>query len=727
VLPAKDAKAIYQSIVQKTLDPGLLEYMGHNMLRLRVYPIAPNSDQKISFTYNSVAPKDSGMVHYTYPLKADGKAVQTLEKYSVTLNLKSQHALGNIYSPSHPVTITRPNDKNATVVFEKNEALLDRDFQLYYSAGGKDVEITALAHRPEPGQKGHFMLLVAPRAELSKEQQVPRDVIFVLDTSGSMRGKRLEQAQKALTYCLNNLNPQDRFALIHFATGVTKYSQKWLEASKANLGPATKWVNDLEATGGTAINAAMQTALAMRSDDPGRTFTIVFLTDGRPTVGEINPDNILKNTMAKNTANTRIFTFGVGDDVNASLLDQLADQTKGYSSFVREHEDIEVYASALFNKISHPVLTDLQLTWGDNVKITEVYPPQLPDLFHGSQLVILGRYEGDGHAAIKLTGKVGMKTKELVYEVNFPQKTAEPKAFVEDLWARRKVGYLLDQIRLNGEQKELVDEVITLAKRYGITTPYTSYLIVPDEVITAVKADKAKGGKSTGKPDVSFHLIPGVNGSGFGPTAPPALKPGFGGIKAKTGAPATAPIPVSEFIKEVQAKPGDAAELREKLANETFNNKDFDGKSEEGKALKKFQEQYQSYAQAHKDLKKGDKGATQSGTVGVNLSIASNQLRQMNQVNKTAVARVANTNCLDVGGVWIDEAYHAKLKTVNVKAMSNAYFRMLEKHPEVKQVFTLGNHLVWVTPSGTALVLDTTAGREEMPDAEIDALFVAKK
>src|SRR5206468_1949497 len=205
-------------------------------------------------------------------------------------------------------------------------------------------------------------------------------------------------------------------------------------------------------------------------------------TDGQPTVGETNPDKILKHVIGRNTANTRIFTFGVGDDVNAALLDQLAEQTRAVSTYVRPAEDIEVKASSLYAKVSQPVLTNLKLAVGDNVRLAEVYPPQLPDLFQGSQLVILGRYSGQGPTTIKLTGQVGAEPREFVYEINLAAKGGEEREFVEHLWARRKVGYLLDQIRANGETKELLDEVTALAKKYGIATPYTSYLIVPDGV-----------------------------------------------------------------------------------------------------------------------------------------------------------------------------------------------------------------------------------------------------
>src|SRR5262249_36679661 len=243
-----------------------------------------------------------------------------------------------------------------------------------------------------------------------------------------------------------------------------------------------------------------------------RNFTVVFFTDGQPTIGESDPEKILKNVKDRNTTSTRIFTFGVGDDVNAALLDQLADQTRSVSTYVRPQEDIEVKVGGLYSKISHPVLTDLKLACTKEVKISEMYPTKLPDLFHGGQLVILGRYRGHGPCALTLTGKADKEGREFIYKVEFPEKTSGDKAFVEALWARRKVGYLLDEIRSHGEKKELIDEVVRLAKKNGITTPYTSYLVVPDNVapaapvvngtpITPVPADPSAG------PDRVFRSI----------------------------------------------------------------------------------------------------------------------------------------------------------------------------------------------------------------------------
>jgi Ca-activated chloride channel family protein len=537
VVPADQARKIYTDIVSRSHDPGLLEYMNQSLIKVRVFPVPPKGDQRISVSYTSVNNSDNGLVEYVFPMRTDGKAAETLEKFSIDLKLKSQHSLTNIYSPSHPITVVRPNDREATIGFEKNQAVLDRDFQLFYQAGSKDIGLTAVTHRPIADRPGYFMLLLSPRSELSKSQQQPRDFVYVIDTSGSMRGKRLVQAKNALKYCLTNLTEKDRFAMINFASTVTRHFNTLQAATQGNLEAARRWVDDLEATGGTFIDGALQDALAMRTSDEGRTFTMVFFTDGQPTWGERNPAKIVENFKKKNSGNTRVFSFGVGDDVNTVLLDSLADSTRAVSSYVREAEDIEAKVSSLYAKISNPVLANLKLKVGDGITLSEVYPQELPDLFHGTQLVVFGRYTGKGHAAITLTGQIGKETKEFVYELNFSDKTEDGKGFVEDLWARRKVGFLLDQIRVQGETKEVVEEVVTLAKRYGIATPYTSYLLVPDGPLPAIGANINK------KPDV--RIDPKAP-----PIAPPALSGPFGGAGGTGAKKKGGPVPkLEDFAK----------------------------------------------------------------------------------------------------------------------------------------------------------------------------------
>jgi Ca-activated chloride channel family protein len=699
LVEAEKAKRIYTDIVRQTQDPGLLEYIGHDLFQMKIFPVPPNGDQKIELNFSSVARREKELVEFIYPMRTDGKAAQTLEDFTLKLSLKSQHPVVNIYSPSHAITIDRKGDKEATVQFEKNQAVLDRDFVLYYTIGGKDVELTTLQHRPNSKEDGYFMFLISPRFELSKSQIVPRDMVFVLDTSGSMReDNKLEQAKEALQQCLGGMSASDRFGLINFATTVNHYRSGLQEVSSENVDLAKKWVGKLEATGGTCIDDALAAALEMRTQDPGRTFTIVFITDGKPTIGERNTDKILANVSKKNTANTRIFTLGVGHDLNAAFLDQTADRTRALSTFIRPGEQIQTKVATFFERISRPVLANLKLTPGPGISLSEVYPPQLPDLFQHGEIVVMGKYTGTGHAAIRLAGTIGMESREFVYELDFKEKSE--KEFVEELWARRKVGYLLEQLRINGESKEVVDEVTKLAKKFGIATPYTSYLVVPDAPLPVV-----------GRPRPVPLPIPGPH------PLPPVLR---------ADAPGAAPKTVADLAKEVQQKPGELASNRGKFEGERL---DRDAKAGEGKkdgnaqAAAEAREKMKNYDEALRAFKGRQLGQVQNDKLGVDLSIQVNQMKYQAQVQQNALRRAGTRNCLELGGVYIDEGYDANMKTVNVKAQSNAYFRILERHPEVKDVYKLGNHLVWVSPSQVALVIDTSAGVEELTDAEIDKLF----
>jgi Ca-activated chloride channel family protein len=720
LLDAKKANAIYTEIVRRTQDPGILEYMGNDLLRMRVFPVPPNGDQKVKLSFTHVAPRDAGVVEYVYPMKTDGKATRTLDDFSVKLTLKSQAPIQTVYSPTHAITIQRKSDREVLVDFEKNQALLDKDFQLFYATSAQPIGITPLLYRPVSSEDGYFMFLVSPSTEASKNNRVPRDIVLVLDKSGSMSDLKMAQAKKALKHCLGNLTADDRFALVSFATTISTFSDTLHPATKDYLEKAEKWVDDLRQSGGTAILPALETALSLRpKGDAGRSFNVVFFTDGVPTVDETNPDKIVKAIAAKNTASTRIFTFGVGDDVNAAMLDQLSDATRAVSTYVRPQEDIESKVSSLHEKISHPVMTNVKLS-ATGVRLHEVYPVQLPDLFHGSQLVVIGRFSGSGPASVKLSGLVGSETKELVEEFTFPTtRTTDGKEFVEHLWARRKVGYILDQIRANGEKKELVDEVTEMAKKYGIATPYTSYLVVPDGPMPV-----AAPGRSANAP--MGGPAGGFGGTGFLPMAPGGAAgpaPKAGEVAQQAAANATR--------EKAEGKDGTLAAGRGAVQNKQIDEqlaklKPADRKGAYADALEKAKKDQVVLAEADKNYK-GNLRANQVGTQGVDLAVASNNLRNQSRVSITANRAAYGRQCVEVGGVWIDEKYDAKMKLVAIKAQGNAYFRLLERQPKMKDVYVLGNHVVWVAPNGEALVIDPSEGADELKDEELDKLFVLAK
>ena len=396
------------------------------------------------------------------------------------LELESKRAIKSIYSPTHKVEVKRDGAHRATVGFEASDLKPDGDFQVFYTQDDSDLGVSLLTYKPA-GEDGYFLLLASPGIETKSTRVISKDVVFVLDTSGSMAGAKLEQAKKALAFCVENLNEGDRFEVLRFATEVDPLFNSLRDYTKGNREQAQKFIEALKPIGGTAIDDALKKAVALRPDSGSRPYVIVFLTDGRPTVGNIDEKHILENATKSKTGLTRIFCFGIGTDVNTHLLDKIAEETKAFSTYVLPDEDIEVKVSSFFTKIKEPVLASPALQFPTGVRATKIYPSPVPDLFKGEQLLVAGRYSGSGNGAIQIEGNVSGDVRKFAYDAKFPAESSEHD-FIPRLWATRRVGYLLDEIRLRGESKELKDEVTELARKYGVVTPYTAFLIQEDEV-----------------------------------------------------------------------------------------------------------------------------------------------------------------------------------------------------------------------------------------------------
>jgi Ca-activated chloride channel family protein len=477
VLERDKARNIYEDIVRRMKDPALLEYMDRGAFKASIYPIPARGEKRIQLEYSEVLKYDSGMCKYVYPLNTEKFSVKPIKSVTVSVQVKSDKAIKSIYSPSHDAEISRKDDHNVNLGYEASNVKPDRDFVMYYNLSDKDFGMSLLTHS-DGKDDGFFILLVAPKYDIEEREVIEKDIIFILDRSGSMKeNDKIEQAKGALRFCVNSLNKGDQFGIIVFSTDVDELDSSLLKATKENKEKALSFIEDIDAKGGTDINDALQTALK-KKPDPERPRIIVFLTDGLPTVGEKDEKTIISNAKKTKSGSLRIFTFGVGYDVNTHFLDTLAQDNNGVPQYVEPSEDIEVSVSSFYSKINDPVLSDLKLDMG-LVKVNDVYPKTLPDIFKGSQLVVMGRYKSPTKTSIKLIGKIRSRQNEYIEEFGFPGKNSD-NSFIPRLWAQRKVGYLLDEIRSNGENKELKDEIIHLSKRYGIITPYTSFLVLPD-------------------------------------------------------------------------------------------------------------------------------------------------------------------------------------------------------------------------------------------------------
>ena len=483
LLDAKRARTIYEDIVRRQKDPALLEWMGSQMLKCRIFPMEANSDTRIELGYTHLLNEDAGLMRLTYPLRSSKSPGGTIGELVVSVTLESTIPIKTIYSPTHTFDIVRKSDTTARLSFEAESADPARDVEIVWSRDSREIGLSLLSHKPGD-EAGYFLLTVTPKVELDHAKVINKDVVFVCDTSGSMEADdKIEQAKNALAYCVHSLNKGDRFNIVGFSSDVRPFKAGLVERSDKALEEADAFIKAMDATGGTAIDEALSTAVAMLKKAQNVAM-LVFLTDGNPTIGETNVDEILKKAKAANDGVCRLFVFGVGYDVNTRLLDTLAEQNRGCRDYVKPGEDIEVKVSAFYTKVSNPVLSDVTVELG-GAEAGEVYPRQLPDLFHGSDLTLLGRFKRVGRHEVKLAGRVGGKPRVFTYSAEF--SGAGKDDYLPRLWALRKVAFLLDEIRLHGENDELTDEVARLGKLHGILTPYTSFIVVDDNA--SVPAD----------------------------------------------------------------------------------------------------------------------------------------------------------------------------------------------------------------------------------------------
>jgi len=473
------ARRIYNEILRRLIDPGLLEYAGKDLFQASVFPIEPRSTKKIELTYSQVLKNEGGTVSYRYEL-GSGRRIQPqpIKEIAASVEINSPIDLKNIFSPSHKISVTKDGERRARLSFEGKGEDSQKDFLLYYSLSEKDFGISLLTHR-EPGKVGYFLMLVSPKSNIGEQQRVAKDIIFILDTSGSMSGEKIEKAKAALRFGVESLSPHDRFNIISFSGEEHLMKASLIEAGAAGKQAGLKFLENLRAEGGTNINDALIAAFK-QFQSTERPAMIVFLTDGLPTVGPTDVKQIEKNVEEANHARVRLFSFGVGYDVNTNLLDKLSADNRGVSDYIEPQEDLEDKVSNFFARVNYPVLSDLKLDFG-GVETDLMYPRTLGDLFKNSQLIIVGRYKNNVNSAtLRLTGKVGPREEVFTFsKQSFPEEHVD-NSFLGRLWAARRVGYLLEQVRLNGANQELRDEIIQLGTRYGIVTPYTSFLVTED-------------------------------------------------------------------------------------------------------------------------------------------------------------------------------------------------------------------------------------------------------
>jgi len=565
----EEARRIYDEIVRRQRDPGLLEYAGKDLFQASIFPILPHSDKKLEITYTQVVHAESGTVAYRYPL-GTGRQITPIGSVAGRVEVESKDPLRNVYSPTHVIDVKRNNDRRSVVSFETEKGKELQDFQLFYTISKEDFGLTLLTHR-EAGRDGYFLMMISPKDDWSEQEYSAKDVVFVVDTSGSMAEEgKMEKARSALLYGIRILRPQDRFNVISFAGEEHLMEAGLVAADEQGRQRGEAFVKSLKPVGGTNINQSLLASLRQFKDGD-RPKILVFMTDGLPTVDETNVSSIVDNVRKSIKPGIRLFTFGVGYDVNTTLLDKIAAENGGMADYVEPKEDLEVKVSNFFTKVNYPVLTDLNLDFG-GVQTDLIYPRGIPDVFRGSQVTLIGRYSNPAALEaikLKLSGKANSALKSYTYDsLRFPLRE-DANDYLPRLWATRRVGWLMEQIRANGEQKELRDEVVDLGTRYGIVTPYTSYLALEGRE-TSLNSVAPRQGQVMDLPMNRRGVVSGGL-SGAPKAAPPGVGQASETVTITSGAEAVALSKATrDQIQEVRVKDDDAKSAMRRIGGKTF-------------------------------------------------------------------------------------------------------------------------------------------------------------
>ena len=490
LLPQEEARRMYDSIVAKVRDPALLEFIGYNLIRSSVFPVEAKGAQKVRLTYETILAADGDRVDYVLPRS---ESLDYHVPWHVSVRIKSKRPIATVYSPSHQLeTLPGPNDKIVSARIPKEARTEPGSFRLSYLLQSDGVTASLLAY-PESADGGYFLLL-AGLPPHNKDRRdgltMRREVTLVLDRSGSMNGEKLQQVRKAARQIVAGLDDGEAFNIIVYNEAVESFAPRPVLKDTRSEAAALAYLNSIKARGGTNIHDALLESLRPKPTD-GMLPMVLFLTDGRPTIGQTGENVIRALATSANVYRRRIFTFGVGVDVNSPLLENLAYRSRAAVTFVLPGEDVELKVAGVFKRLSGPVLADPKLrVLGSNGKpamgrVSEVMPAELPDLFEGDQLVLLGRYVGRKPVTFALSGNYLGKKRTFKFKSDFDKATTS-NAFVSRLWAGRKIGMLVDAIRSSGANpsaaendpkfKELVDEIVRLSTEFGILTEYTAFL-----------------------------------------------------------------------------------------------------------------------------------------------------------------------------------------------------------------------------------------------------------
>ncbi|MEN8149027.1 MAG: VIT domain-containing protein [Planctomycetota bacterium] len=490
----KQARRVYDRIVRGNRDPALVEQIGACRFRLSVFPVERNQPTVVELTYVEPVPVTGGELRYLYPLALGAGAATTLKDLTASVTLRSSVPLSEVRTGIPDAEIVAQPNGDVIVGFEKTAAKLDRDFTVTAKVVTSEPSLSLRTWRPAGGD-GTFMAVLTP-PPVPEEKVVPRDVVLVLDTSGSMGIEdKMEQAKRAARHLLAGLRETDRVNIVLFSTTVAAFAKEPVPATPENLVKLRKYISGIQAVGGTALGDALGRALELEPK-PGRVPMVVLLTDGAPTLGLVLPSEIVGLARRGGEKGIRVFAFGVGTDVHAGLLRGIARASSGSAELFRPGAEIAPRLTAFLDRTRSPVLTEVHLS-AEGVELDGMFPRKGHVTYAGEQLVITGSYRGSGKARVMLSACLGDEPLTLTTGHDFRAEPGGDRA-VSDLHGRRTIAFLEDEARLRSNLSEeaffaavdrgrystldeVVDAIVDTSLRHGVQSAFTSFIVLLPE------------------------------------------------------------------------------------------------------------------------------------------------------------------------------------------------------------------------------------------------------
>ncbi|HEX8567938.1 MAG TPA: TonB family protein [Pyrinomonadaceae bacterium] len=493
IMKKEEARQVYETAKTEGKTAALLDQNRPNIFTQAVANILPGEKITVEISYVEALKYEDGAYEFVFPTVvaprynpaqvADANVTSAVaatragHDISIEVNLDAGVPVENVASKVHEIESAMLSASRRVVKLKNEKDIPNRDFVLRYDVSGKKIADAVLAHRDKRG--GFFTLMLQPPDTISYEDATPKEIVFVLDTSGSMSGFPIEKAKEAMRRALDGLHPFDTFNLITFAGETHVLFDKPVPASVENLRKAQELLEGTEGSGGTEMMTAIRAAFEP-SGSNSHVRIVCFMTDGQ--VG--NEAEIIAEVQKHR--NARVFSFGIGESVNRFLLDKIAEEGRGEAAYVSLTDDGSAAAKRFHERVRSPLLTDISIDW-NGLPVDDVYPNRILDLFSAKPIILHGRFTKSASGTIRLKGKRFGQDFVREIPVVFPENEAQHDVLAT-LWARTRIDDLMSQ-DWNGIQKgkardEVQNTITQLGLEYNLLTQFTSFVAVEDRIVT---------------------------------------------------------------------------------------------------------------------------------------------------------------------------------------------------------------------------------------------------